>query len=516
MGAFGEALRILLVRSKPARMEGGWPSAKLAEEIDVTPGAVSRWITGKALPVRSKMKLLVERLELDDRAAQALFVARASDQRGRATGKIYSLAELGIEGDLECKGQDLEAARSADISGVVQTHLHINYANTISVFAEGQQQAEETFSRTTTIRLDNTSYELLGHGPDLPISAIPGMMAPQRAVERPRKETSTNRREASGLIGRAALGVLSASSFSSCRADGNVNGNNGTLAALREITGKYRKLEGETHAKMLLPLVREHYRFAQSLVTDSLVTDSNGWAALSEIAGFLGWLAWDTNETGAAREAYLEAVQWARQAGEPLLTGYMLGSLGHFVVETGNAKYGLKILIDAAESIPEHVQPAPRAWALSLLSLAQASNETPRDARASLSIAESLSSARSEQIWPFVFAFDEAKSARWRAQTLRTLGEHDLAIREFREIESLPWSPKQKALGLVGQAVSLAALDRIEEASDYAERAFTIGSQYRSERVLSKVVSLRRSLPTSSACLRTLDERLQALYATER
>ena len=115
MGSFGDALEILLNESTPAKNEGGWTSARLADELDVTPGAISRWRTGRNLPSRAKMRLLIEHLELNHQAARALFLARASDKKARTTGDWKSLGELGIEDDLRESFKGREGVRRRDL-----------------------------------------------------------------------------------------------------------------------------------------------------------------------------------------------------------------------------------------------------------------------------------------------------------------------------------------------------------------------------------------------------------------
>jgi hypothetical protein len=49
-------------------------------------------------------------------------------------------------------------------------------------------------------------------------------------------------------------------------------------------------------------------------------------AAASEAAGFAAWLHADMYDIGSARAYYRMAIARARQAGQDLLAGYMLGS----------------------------------------------------------------------------------------------------------------------------------------------------------------------------------------------
>ena len=74
-------------------------------------------------------------------------------------------------------------------------------------------------------------------------------------------------------------------------------------------------------------------------------------AALSEAAGFAGWLHADMCDRGTARSYYRMAVSAARRAGHDLLAGYMLGSLAAFEVDNGDPATGLRLAGQAQQQL---------------------------------------------------------------------------------------------------------------------------------------------------------------------
>ena len=85
-------------------------------------------------------------------------------------------------------------------------------------------------------------------------------------------------------------------------------------------------------------------------------------AAASEAAGFAAWLHADMYDIGSARAYYRMAVGRARQAGQDLLAGYMLGSLAAFETDGGDPELGLTLVGEARQQIGATPHPSSRAW----------------------------------------------------------------------------------------------------------------------------------------------------------
>lgn len=318
--------------------------------------------------------------------------------------------------------------------------------------------------------------------------------------------------------GIAGLGLLVAAPIGRTRFIGMVSPEEAGAAddlvsALSSPTASYRRMESQVPSRALVPAVEAHYQLAQSLMAEN-AGSAAGFAALSEIAGLSAWLACDVADTASARDRYTQAVRWAEATGDPLLLGYMQGSLGQFAVDTGDATYGLALLDRAHDRMRSKAPPSALGWVQSLRAVALAEVADTKGSRTALEEAERLTAKPSEPAWPFVFSFDGTKAARWRGTALTRLGDHGAAIDEFALVESSPPAPKPHALVLIDQAHSWAAIDDVARACDLACRALDLGTSYGSERVVARVRAFRRTLPVNTSEADGLDDRLATLYTS--
>ena len=137
-----------------------------------------------------------------------------------------------------------------------------------------------------------------------------------------------------------------------------------TAPTLRAITGAQRRLDATTSARELARGVAAHVEMANRLLAraDKTPYAADVAAAASEAAGFAAWLHADMYDIGSARAYYRMAIGRARQAGQDLLAGYMLGSLAAFEIDGGDPELGLTLVGEARQQIGATPHPAPRAW----------------------------------------------------------------------------------------------------------------------------------------------------------
>ena len=330
------------------------------------------------------------------------------------------------------------------------------------------------------------------------------------------RESATNRRDALKALGAIAATATAPRAWQQPLLDAwDATGDalEDLLRAVREPTLGYRHLESKVPSRTLAPAVREHYALARSVVSNS--DSAQGYAALSEIAGLSAWLSWDIADTAAARALYVESVRWAEGTGDPLLISYMMGSLGQFAVDTGDTKHGLDLLDRARTRMDTSAPHTAIAWIESLRAVALADLAEKDATHRALSLAESCAAQSGDPSWPFVFAFDCAKAARWRAMALSRLGDHRAALQLFAETDLQPCAPKQRSLSLVQQARSWALLGDLDRACTLAEDALGAGRHYRSERAIGQVRAFRRSLPQDAGSAAKLDEQLSDLYGRD-
>src|SRR5258708_8043292 len=99
-----------------------------------------------------------------------------------------------------------------------------------------------------------------------------------------------------------------------------------TGPALKAVTAAHRRLDAAMPARDLAGGVVAHVEMARRMLGHD--QGSGVAAALSEAAGFAGWLHADMCDRGTARGYYRLAVGAARRAGHDLLAGDMLGRPG--------------------------------------------------------------------------------------------------------------------------------------------------------------------------------------------
>lgn len=284
------------------------------------------------------------------------------------------------------------------------------------------------------------------------------------------------------------------------------------LASIAGPTEHYRRIEQAIASDTLAPAVNAHLRLAGAVITDAVPTTA-GYAVLAETVGLGAWLAADRGDHGAARRHYATAVQHAERAHHPLLTSYMLASLGSFAVDEGAARQGLGLLQQARGRLGADAPDTARAWLASLHAVAHAATGDRAAALDKLRDAERYAERhRGEPSWPWVFAFDTAKAARYQATTLAALGELTAARNAYAAASPSLTAPKARAVAQVDHAHAVAAGGHIGEACELAGHALAVGRRYRSERITRRVREFRSTLPGTTRETADLDDALADLY----
>lgn len=298
-----------------------------------------------------------------------------------------------------------------------------------------------------------------------------------------------------------------------------------TAPALTAITGAQRRLDATTSSRELARGVAAHVEMANRLFVraqDSALSASMA-AAVSEAAGFAAWLHADMHDAGTARIYYRLAIDRARRAGQGLLAGYMLGSLAAFEIEGTDPGLALPLIAQARQQIGGAPHPTPRAWldAIEALSLATWCKDG-RAADAALLHAEKAirkSHPSEPPPWPWVFSFDHAKLAGYRALVAVRLSRAADALAAFTE--SLPAAqpaPKQRAMVML-EVATAARQDgehsrdahRVDQAFQLAGEGLAAGLTYSSERVVERARRFRREYtgPVTSY-MREFDDKLRS------
>lgn len=278
-----------------------------------------------------------------------------------------------------------------------------------------------------------------------------------------------------------------------------------TAATLTAITGSQRRLDATAPARDLTKVVIAHLEMGTRIYsrTRRLPVAPKVAAAVSEAAGFAAWLYADMQDIGSARRYYRQAIDSARRAEDDLLAGYMIGSLAAFEIECDDSGLGLALLGKARKQIESTAHPTPMAWLASMEALAHAGSGDGRQ-RATDAIlrAEKAVNTRCDEPppWPWVFPFDHAKLARYRAAVAVRLNQPSEALAAFAEsLTAVQPAPKQRAVVMLEVATALRQAGEgkkdaahVDEAFRLAGEALTMGLAFSSERVIQRARRFRR------------------------
>lgn len=179
-------------------------------------------------------------------------------------------------------------------------------------------------------------------------------------------------------------------------------------------------------------------------------------------------------------------------------------SLAAFEIETGDCASGLGLAERAREQISESEHPAPRAWLAAIEAIGHAAAGTGAyaadDALHRASKAAESSQANLPPPWPWMFPFDHAKLAGYRALAYVRLGRPAEALEAFAEsLTAAQPAPKQRAMVMLEVATAACQdgmndkdADRVDEAFRLAREAVATGMRYGSERVIQRSRQFRR------------------------
>jgi transcriptional regulator with XRE-family HTH domain len=332
----------------------------------------------------------------------------------------------------------------------------------------------------------------------------------QDGVEVGGEDATDRRRLLTGGLGASGLALFGSTEVSPAVAGADDD------QLLMVLPAAYRRLERRLHTRLLVAPVVAHLGLIRQLLTDSERGDQRTrrlYGLLAETAGLAAWLYVDLDERASARRHYQVAIQAAERAGHPLLVAYMQASLGQFAAWVGDARQGLKV-IEAARS---RLKSAPGLALLWLDALQAAALAELGDQRALMLLdrAESRVDAAQEQelVWPWIFRFDAAKLAGYRAVAAGRLGRTQTAEAAYRLWDTSDPLPKQRALMDVERASACATEGDVTRACQLAVAAFDVGRRTGSDRVAHAVAQFRARLGSRAGrVVDELDDRLNSSY----
>jgi transcriptional regulator with XRE-family HTH domain len=391
-----------------------------------------------------------------------------------------------------------EALARGDWSAVLRAYLDAGFTQTAIAARTGLSQSQVSRlaggqSRSPGIK----TVKALCDGLKLP-RTVAGLLQDIS------QEDDTDRRQ---FLGRS-LGALAAAAIPASDI--------GDERLLMATSLSYRQLEQRTPGRSLGQPVIAHLSLASDMArrADGM-RRARLSAAVAEIAGLAAWLHADQAEPAQARRFYKLSIASAMQARHALLAIYMQASFGQYATTAGDPASGLRLIRDAAARLPRSAPATARAWLASLEAVALGYLGDKSAARGALDDAERHASASisGQPVWPWVFQFDSAKIASYRAVTASRLGLASIATDAFARAESAR-SPKQAAFVTAEHARALAVSGQPERACAVALAAYNTGCNYESERVRQAVRDFRSSLSRSipQHVTAELDDRLHTAY----
>ncbi|GAA1080162.1 helix-turn-helix domain-containing protein [Nocardiopsis composta] len=288
-----------------------------------------------------------------------------------------------------------------------------------------------------------------------------------------------------------------------------------TAVTLRAITGGQRRLDASSPARDLARGAVAHVELAGRTLKRAQGTPfaADVAAAASEAAGFAAWLHADMGDAGSARAFYRASVDRARRAGQRLLDVYMLGSLAAFEIDADDPALGLSLAHEAGRRLSPGAHPTATAWLACVRALGHAGMGAGDEADQEIALAEQAvnRSDNAEPPWPWVFAFDHAKVAGYRALAAVRLHRPHQARAAFAEaFTGTRPGPKQSAILQVELAKAHADAGDGDEALRLAADALAVGVRLQSERVVDRVRGFRRAYRVRGPGADRLDDQLTA------
>ena len=213
----------------------------------------------------------------------------------------------------------------------------------------------------------------------------------------------------------------------------------GDVETVRELTLAFSRMDqrrGGGHGRRAVDeyLRYEALDFLQGQFADDQTRHAM-FSATAELAYVSGWMAFDNSEHAVALQRFNTAVKLAARSGDAPLSGHILRAMAHQALEMGFRREALQIA-EASVSGQRYAAATPRERALLGVVHARtlAANDHRQQATQALLCAENaLSNAHDGIREPDrTFFFGEASLAHETACTLRDLGDHQQAVKEFR------------------------------------------------------------------------------------
>jgi tetratricopeptide (TPR) repeat protein len=283
----------------------------------------------------------------------------------------------------------------------------------------------------------------------------------------------------------------------------------GALDELSAAVARDARLHDRLGSRAVQGLVTEHVRLATELLRGSppAALRPRLAAIASEAAVEAGLVCCDQREFPASRSYYRLATELAREADDPLLGAFALGSLSSNLLTEAGDRSGAVALIEKANALAARGgSPMTEAYLAAAEAEAQA---RLGDALASLEALDRVDGARD---LPWLYWFDPGEIAGWKGQSYLRLGR--LGDAEALLATALSsWDPsfvRDRAITLVDLASVRLRQGEPDECCRLAGEALEVSIATASPRLVQRVRDLRGELQpwSASSGVRALDDQL--------
>jgi hypothetical protein len=271
----------------------------------------------------------------------------------------------------------------------------------------------------------------------------------------------------------------------------------GSLDDLVSITGRYRRLSPTVPSSTLLDAMFAHLRILRQLVESarSEAVRARVAAAVNEAAAFAGRLAFDLGDFSAFTHYYRVATSYAKRAGDDTLAAYTLGSMSYWSVMGGDGGQAVSMMGQATSLLPRQVPPVVGSWFAVFEASAQSrAGDTPKAMAALGRAEEAIGKDQEPWAWPVPLDARTLTAARGFCATELKLPTVSIPALHQGVSQAEPTPSKWRALVLSYLAENYILTEEIEEACGVLGESFDLGIQLQSDRVLKRIVRIRREL----------------------
>jgi tetratricopeptide (TPR) repeat protein len=279
------------------------------------------------------------------------------------------------------------------------------------------------------------------------------------------------------------------------------------------ITARYRRLWSTVPSSTPLDAILAHLRILRRLADSarSEATRARVAVAANEAAAFAGRLAFDLGNYEASQHYYRLATSYAKRAGDDTLAAYTLGSMSLQSVIRGDGEQALTMVEQAKGLLPIHAPPVVQSRLAVYEASAYSAVGDAGSMQAAVTRAEKAIS-KDQEPWVWTVPLDARRLTRYLGFCATNAKLPAVSVPALHQglAELGPVPSRWRALCLSNLARSYILTGEIEEACSVTEKAFDVGIQLKSDRVLKRVAEVRRQLGPwkDTQAVKELEERM--------